>query len=94
VDTKGKLQISFILYLCSKQLFMARIAGIKIEKDAKGRPAYARFNLKKFPEALELLQKYGALEDDNDFEKEWERGISGEELMNRLKPRIKKLFDK
>ena len=72
---------------------MARVSGIKVERDTKGRPTYARFNLKKYPEALELLQKYGALE-ENEFEKEWERGITGNELMNRLQPRIKKLFDK
>jgi hypothetical protein len=70
---------------------MARIAGIKIEKDAKGRPAYARFNLKKFPEALELLQKYGALEED-EFEKEWKRGITGDEVRKELHKHIEKLF--
>jgi hypothetical protein len=72
---------------------MARIAGIKIEKDNLGRPAYARFNLKKHPEALELLNKIGAIDND-ESENEWKKGITGTELVERLKPRVKKLFEK
>ncbi len=72
---------------------MPRIAGVQIERDSKGRPAYARFNLKKHPEALELLNKIGAIDDDQ-FEKDWKEGISGDELISRLKPRIKNLFVK
>jgi hypothetical protein len=41
---------------------MARIPGIQIEKDSKGRPAYARINLKKHREALPYLQQIGAIE--------------------------------
>lgn len=66
---------------------MARIPGIQIEKDSKGRPAYARFNLKKHPEALELLNKIGALEED-EFEREWGKGITGDQLRGELYKRI------
>ena len=69
---------------------MARIAGIQIEKDTKGHPAYARFNLKKHPEALELLHKIGAIDDD--FEREWERRISGDEVRKELHIHIDSLF--
>jgi hypothetical protein len=72
---------------------MARIAGIQLEKDRKGRLTYARFNLKKHPEAIQLLTKIGAIKKE-DFEAEWEKAITGDELMNRIKPRIKRLFDK
>ena len=72
---------------------MPYISGIQIEKDRKGRLAYARFNLKKHPVALELLTKKGTIEEDK-FEKEWKDGISGDELISRLKPRIKSLFEK
>jgi hypothetical protein len=65
---------------------MAHIAGIQIEKDSKGRPAYARFNLKKHPEALELLNKIGAIDDE--FEQEWKRGITGNQLREELHKRI------
>jgi hypothetical protein len=66
---------------------MARVAGIQIEKDSKDRPTHARFDLKKHPEALELLQKIGAIEED-EFEREWKRGISGEQLRKELHKRI------
>jgi hypothetical protein len=65
---------------------MTRIAGIQIEKDSKGRPAYARFNLKKHPEVLELLNKVDPLNDE--FEKEWKRGITGDQLRDALHKRI------
>lgn len=71
---------------------MARISGIQIEKDSKGRPAYARFNLKKHPEALALLQQIGAIEDD-DFEKKWESSISGDQVRKALHTHLDKLFN-
>jgi hypothetical protein len=49
---------------------MARIPGIQIEKDKKGRVAYVRINVKKHPEFILELEKVGAIE-YNDFEKEW-----------------------
>lgn len=66
---------------------MARIAGIQIEKDSKGRPAYARINLKKHPEAVEFLNKVGAIADD-DFEREWARGLTPEEFKAEMHKRI------
>ena len=47
---------------------MARVAGIQIEKDTKGRVAYVRINVKKHPEFIPQLEKVGAIE-YNDFEK-------------------------
>lgn len=70
---------------------MARLAGIQVEKDTKGRPAYIRINLRKHGKEIEpFLQKIGVIEQDQD----WEQGITGDELLARLRPRIKKLFDK
>lgn len=66
---------------------MARIAGVQIEKDSKGRPAFARFNLKKHPEAIELLAKIGALDED-DFEKEWGNGLTSEQFKEDMHKRI------
>ncbi|MEI6122273.1 MAG: hypothetical protein WCQ95_01460 [Bacteroidota bacterium] len=43
---------------------MARIAGIQIEKDSKGRPVYAHINLKKYKEAIPFLAQIGAIEAD------------------------------
>ncbi|HEX3006885.1 MAG TPA: hypothetical protein VHO90_04655 [Bacteroidales bacterium] len=71
---------------------MARIPGVQIEKDSKGRPAYARFNLKKHPEALELLNKIGAIEED-EFEREWNRRVSGSKVRKELHEHIDNLFN-
>ena len=74
---------------------MTRIAGIQIEKDSKGRLAYARFNLKKHPEAIELLYKVGAIEKsefDKEFEEGCKNGMSGEELKAEMKQYIHELF--
>jgi hypothetical protein len=68
---------------------MARIAGIQIEKDSKGRPAYARFDLKKHPEALELLNKIGALEPDAD----WNEGITPDQFMEEVSHILKTKFN-
>ncbi|PIX35560.1 MAG: hypothetical protein COZ59_05755 [Bacteroidetes bacterium CG_4_8_14_3_um_filter_31_14] len=74
---------------------MTRTAGIQIEKDSKGRLAYARFNLKKHPEAIELLYKVGAIEEsefDKEFEEGCKNGMSGEELKAEMKQYIHELF--
>lgn len=68
---------------------MARIPGVQIEKDSKGRPAYARFNLKKHPEALELLSKIGAIEEDKD----WNEGLTPDEFMGEVSGMLKKKFN-
>jgi hypothetical protein len=70
---------------------MARIAGIQIEKDSKGRPAFVRFDLKKHPEALELLTKLGA--GDDEFEQEWSRRVSGIEVRAQLHQHIDEIFN-
>jgi hypothetical protein len=72
---------------------MARIAGIQIEKDSKGRLAYARFNLKKHPEALELLSKIGAIEEDQ-FDRDFKNGLTIDEAKAEMHKRIEKWFEK
>ncbi len=71
---------------------MTHISGIQIEKDKEGRPAYARFNLKKHPEILDLLQRIGALEMEDDFEKEWGKGLSIEEVRKEMYKQIDEWF--
>lgn len=68
---------------------MPRIAGVQIEKDSKGRPAFARINLKKHPETLELLNRIGAIEEDQ-FEKDWKRGLSPDEFKGEMHRRMDK----
>ena len=71
---------------------MARIAGIQIQKDVKGRPAYARINLKKHPEALELLTNIGAI-DKNKSDKEWDDALTLDEFMNEVSAMLKRKFN-
>ena len=73
---------------------MSRIAGIQFEKDARGKRRYVRIDLKKHGNDIApFLEKMGAMEEDK-FDQEWKNSITGNELMQRLRPRIKNLFDK
>lgn len=71
---------------------MARVAGIQIEKDSKGHMTYARINLKKHKDLFPYLEQKGVIEEEivinpDDY-------ITGDELLKRLRPRLKKLFSK
>ena len=66
---------------------MARIPGIKYEKDAKGNKRYVRIDLKKHDAWITpQLQQLAALNQTEDeayraeFEKKWAEGITGDEL--------------
>ncbi len=75
---------------------MTRIAGIQIEKDSNGRLAYARFNLKKYPEAIELLYKVGAIEEsefDKEFEESWKNGHTPEVFREKVHVMLKRKFN-
>ena len=72
---------------------MARVAGIQIEKDKKGRVAYVRINVKKHPEFIPQLEQLGAISED-EFEKMWKTGITGDQLFGTLHKKIDELFDK
>lgn len=49
---------------------MPKIAGISIERTARGVPRYARIDLKKFPEFIPILEEKGALYVPNDETKQ------------------------
>jgi len=71
---------------------MANVAGIKFTKDAKNENRYVTIDLKKHGATFNpLLTKVGALEDD-EFEKKWAAGISGDEVVRRLKKTITNHF--
>ena len=75
---------------------MAKVQGIQFEKDSHGHVAYVRINLKKYRKEIEpFLTSIGAIEED-EFDKEFEEGckngITGEQLLADVLPRIKKLF--
>jgi hypothetical protein len=67
---------------------MARIAGIQIEKNAKGVPTKVTIDLKKHGALFTpLLEQVGAIEED-EFEREWREGITGDELVKRVHAHI------
>jgi len=64
---------------------MARIAGIKFEKDTKGNNRYVRIDLKKFSSDITpFLEKVGAIEQD-DFERRWAEGMTIEEAKEQMR---------
>jgi len=55
---------------------MATIQGIQFENDANGKPIAIRINLEKYGEQLEpFLKQVGILEENDDFDTEWENAI-------------------
>jgi hypothetical protein len=59
---------------------MARIAGIRTEKDLKGNITRVTFDLKKHAaKIMPILVEMGAVEEDA-FEKEWREGIPVEKF--------------
>lgn len=71
---------------------MARIAGIQFKDNARGVHTHVLIDLKKHGELImPLLQKIGAVEQD-EFDKEWaEGGLTLEELRTSLHKKIKSL---
>ncbi len=70
---------------------MARIAGIQIEKNAKGTPTHVRINLKKHGEKINpILEELGAIEED-EFERKWKTSITGDEVFNHVIEHLKSL---
>lgn len=71
---------------------MARVAGIQFENDSKGNHRYVRIDLKKHAEqVMPLLEKLGAIDEEDEFEKEWKKAISGDEVVKRVKKHIRTL---
>ena len=67
---------------------MALIPGIQIEKDSKGRPTYARINLKKRKDALPYLKQVGAIEEEPEINPD--EYITSEELIKQVHDEIEK----
>jgi hypothetical protein len=62
---------------------MARVAGIKFEKDTKGENRYVRIDLKKYGKEINpFLENIGAVEHD-EFDELWANAISIEEARRR-----------
>ena len=66
---------------------MARIAGIKTEKDQSGHVTSVTIDVKKHKEIVPVLQQMGLLE-KTQLEKDCEEGMSVEEFSERIKTHI------
>jgi len=67
-----------------------QVSGIEIEKNKKGEDAFIRIDLKKYGKQLQpFLEEIGLIEDD--FEKEWENGLTRDELSERISAYISSL---
>jgi hypothetical protein len=68
---------------------MNTLSGITFEKDKKTSRRYVRVDLEQYGvEISPFLEKVGAIDPDDDFEKAWASAISGEELRQRMSQRI------
>jgi len=72
---------------------MKDISGIEFNRDTSGRPKSVTIDLEKHGKALQyFLEKTGAsVDQDDDFEKKWADGITGDELIANVKKHIKTL---
>ncbi len=73
---------------------MTAVAGVKFTKDAKKNNRYVTIDLKKHIQImLPILKQLGAVEDEEDeFDKQWKEGITGEEFWGLVNKNIIKHF--
>jgi hypothetical protein len=73
---------------------MPRIAGVATQKNTKGEITHLTINVKKHKDFVApMLAQLGAKEKTK-FEKDWERGITPEELRQNLHKRIEEIWKK
>ena len=75
---------------------MSEVSGIELEKDAAGNNSYVRIDLKKYGDMINpILQRLGVnLSDSNldEFERDWNKGLSIEEFRQYAKQELIKHF--
>ena len=75
---------------------MSEVSGIELEKDAAGNNSYVRIDLKKYGDMINpILQRLGEnLSDSNldEFERDWNKGLSIEEFRQYAKQELRKHF--
>lgn len=68
---------------------MKNTVGVQFNNDSSGKAKSVTIDLKKHGKELQFfLEKVGAISVDDDFEKKWKEGISGEELIKRVNSHI------
>jgi hypothetical protein len=68
---------------------MNTLSGITFEKDEETRKRYVRIDLEQYGEEMTpFLEKVGAINPNDDFERAWASAITGDELKKRMYQRI------
>jgi hypothetical protein len=73
---------------------MPRIAGVATQKNTKGEITHITIDVNKHKEFVAPLLAQLGVKEKTKFEKDWERGITPEELRQNLHKRIKELWKK
>ena len=75
---------------------MSEVSGIELEKDAAGNNSYVRIDLKKYGDMINpILKRLGVyLSDSNldEFERDWNKGLSIEEFRQYAKQELRNHF--
>ena len=73
---------------------MSEVSGIELEKDAAGNNSYVRIDLKKYGDMINpILQRLGVSDNNLDeFERDWNKGLSIEEFRQYAKQELRKHF--
>ena len=58
----SKICIFAVIKTIKKGVKMSKVAGITVEKSARGIPRYVRIDLKKFPEFIPILREKGVMD--------------------------------
>lgn len=72
---------------------MQKIKGIEIEKNSEGEDTFIRIDLKKYGKQLQpFLEEIGLIDDD--FEKEWENGLTLDEAKEKSIAKLRSWWEK
>ena len=79
------------MYICGTQKFITMTYTDGITVTTLNNSHIAIIDLDKHGKALQSFLKKNSIDEDDAFEKEWENGISSEEVKKRVINRLKKL---
>ena len=75
---------------------MSEVSGIELEKDAAGNNSYVRIDLKKYGDMINpILKRLGvnlSVSNLDEFERDWNKGLSIEEFRQYAKQELRKHF--
>ena len=73
---------------------MTQVAGISFETDSKGVKRYVRIDLNKYGKEIEPFLQKLQIENDEQFENDWNNSLTPDQFKEQMHLRIKKWFDK